>query len=186
MSNAHVINYRLAEFGFLNVGDSRAKENQGLWDQHLAFKWIKSNIQAFLGDPDNITIFGQSAGAESVSFHSLFAGNRGLFNRVIAESGSAFAYLATHAISDASFLYRAAGCDNGPQDPIDCLRQLSSVDFIKVLVKLEISGTGCCSKAPTADGEFIVEKPVDIAFGNHSISTEARDFFSQLRCNDGC
>ena len=174
------INYRLAEFGFLNVGDARAKGNQGLWDQHLAFKWMKRNINVFLGDPNKITIFGESAGAGSVSFHSLYAGNRGLFNRVIAESGSAFAYWATHDVTDVSPLYEAAGCDKGPEDPVDCLRQLSSMDLMKVLTKPSISGTGCCSKAPTIDGEFIVEDPVDIAFENYSISADARNFFHSL------
>ena len=174
------INYRLAEFGFLNVGDGRAKGNQGLWDQHLAFKWVKQNIHAFHGDPENITIFGESAGAGSVSFHSLYAGNRGLFTRVIAESGSAFAYWATHEVTGVNPLYEAAGCDKGPQDPVDCLRQLSSEEFMQVLRKPVISVAGCCSNAPTIDGEFIVENPVEIAFGNHSKSANAREFFHSL------
>lgn len=173
------INYRLAEFGFLNVGDARARGNQGLWDQHLAFKWIKTNIDSFLGDPDNITIFGESAGAGSVAIHSLYAGNKGLFTRVIAESGSALAYWATHEVSNVSLLYHLAGCE-AVNDSVECLRQLSSNEFVSLLGRPEIANTGCCSKAPTVDGELIVEKPRNIMFGNEAISSEARQFFKSL------
>lgn len=55
--------------GFLNLGIPEASGNQGLKDQALALKWVKQNIRYFGGDPDKITIFGQSAGAASVHHH---------------------------------------------------------------------------------------------------------------------
>ena len=75
------INYGLAEFRFLNVGNSHAGGNQGLWDQQLAIKWFKANILAFIGNPDEI--FGESAGASSIILQTLYAGNKGLFKRAI-------------------------------------------------------------------------------------------------------
>ncbi|XP_014728598.1 PREDICTED: bile salt-activated lipase [Sturnus vulgaris] len=61
------VNYRLGPLGFLSTGDENMPGNYGLKDQHMAIAWVKRNIKAFGGDPDNITIFGESAGATSVS-----------------------------------------------------------------------------------------------------------------------
>uniref|UniRef100_A0A3P8WRJ6 Carboxylic ester hydrolase n=1 Tax=Cynoglossus semilaevis TaxID=244447 RepID=A0A3P8WRJ6_CYNSE len=62
------VNYRVGTLGFLSTGDARLPGNYGLWDQHAAIAWIRRNIEAFGGHPMNITIFGQSAGAASVSY----------------------------------------------------------------------------------------------------------------------
>lgn len=56
-------NYRLGVLGFLNTGTEEAPGNAGLKDQILALRWVRDNIKAFGGDPENITIAGQSAGA---------------------------------------------------------------------------------------------------------------------------
>jgi para-nitrobenzyl esterase len=89
------INYRLGVFGFLATSDL-AKEangtagNYGLLDMVAALEWTKKNIKKFGGDPDNVTIFGESAGSFAVSTLMASPIARGLFHKVIGESGGAF------------------------------------------------------------------------------------------------
>jgi len=90
------LNYRLGIFGFL-VHPELAKEsghnsagNYGLLDQLLALTWVHENIAAFGGDPENVTIFGESAGSFSVSAQMASPLAKGLFQKAIGESGAAF------------------------------------------------------------------------------------------------
>ena len=88
------IAYRLGVLGFLHLShlpdgrDYPDAHNLGLMDQIAALKWVHDNIAGFGGDPDNVTIFGESAGAGSVSLLPLVRGSHQYFKRVIAESGS--------------------------------------------------------------------------------------------------
>jgi para-nitrobenzyl esterase len=90
------INYRLGVFGFLAHPDLSAESprkvsgNYGLLDQIEALKWIRKNIAAFGGDPENITIDGQSAGSVSVNALMISPLAKGLFHKAIGESGSMF------------------------------------------------------------------------------------------------
>lgn len=86
------VNYRLNTFGFLchpeiTAEAPEAPANFGLLDQQAGLRWVKRNIAAFGGDPDNITIGGQSAGGGSVLYHLTSPKNAGLFNRAIIQSG---------------------------------------------------------------------------------------------------
>ncbi|CAJ1070932.1 bile salt-activated lipase-like [Xyrichtys novacula] len=83
------LGYRVGTLGFLSTGDPELPGNFGLWDQHAAIAWVHRNIRSFGGDPDNITIFGESAGAASVSFQTLTPHNKGLIKRAISQSGVA-------------------------------------------------------------------------------------------------
>nr|XP_002733219.2 PREDICTED: crystal protein-like [Saccoglossus kowalevskii] len=82
------INYRLGAFGFLVAGtkSDAAIGNYGIMDQRAAMDWIQSNIEAFGGDPDKVTIFGQSAGSQSVAIHLATDKSKHLFHRAIIES----------------------------------------------------------------------------------------------------
>lgn len=86
------INYRLGSLGFLELGgiDSRyaGSGNVGLLDQVEALRWVAENIAAFGGDPANVTIFGESAGAMSVSALLTMPSARGLFHKAITQSGA--------------------------------------------------------------------------------------------------
>lgn len=88
------VEYRLGILGFIDLSSVPGGEgyatsgNLGLLDQICALQWIQRNIAAFGGDPDNVTIWGESAGAGSVSLLPLIPGTEGLFHRIIAESGA--------------------------------------------------------------------------------------------------
>ena len=96
------IEYRLGVFGFLKING--ISPNLGLQDQICALKWIHENINAFGGDPDNITIFGESAGASSVSWLMVASGASGLFHKGICQSGALdFKNIESHS-ADSEFL----------------------------------------------------------------------------------
>nr|XP_021191968.2 juvenile hormone esterase [Helicoverpa armigera]WRX06066.1 CCE006g [Helicoverpa armigera] len=81
------VNYRLGPYGFMCLDTPTVPGNQGLKDQYTALAWIRKNIGAFGGNPYNVTIAGQDAGAVSVLLH-LYADNDKLFHKVIVESGT--------------------------------------------------------------------------------------------------
>ena len=86
--------YRLGPLGFLHLShlpdgkDYPDAQNLGLLDQNMAIKWVHENIAAFGGDPDNVTIWGESAGAGSVTMQPLIPGSQKYFQKVIAQSGA--------------------------------------------------------------------------------------------------
>nr|XP_018917733.1 PREDICTED: esterase FE4-like [Bemisia tabaci] len=84
------INYRLGTLGFLSTGDEVIPANLGLKDQALAIKWVHENIEYFGGNPDLVTLFGESAGAMSAHLNLLSPLNKGLIHRVISMSGSGY------------------------------------------------------------------------------------------------
>lgn len=128
------IQYRLGPLGFF-AHPALAKEggplgNQGLLDQRLALQWVQKNIAKFGGDPDNVTIFGESAGSADVCYHMISPGSRGLFHRAISESGgctlrSVGAEQRAADIGDKMAAYgEAVGCPAG-DGQLDCLRNAS-------------------------------------------------------------
>ena len=92
------IQYRLGAFGFLASPDVKkhGQLNAGLLDQRLSFKWVQKYISQFGGDPGQVTIAGQSAGAGSVMFHALAYGGKG--EKLFENVGDLT--LATHGCSD--------------------------------------------------------------------------------------
>lgn len=81
------LNYRLEALGFLCLDTPGVPGNASLKDQVAALRWVRENIEKFGGDPDNVTLFGQSAGAAAVTYHMLSDMSKGLFHKAIAQSG---------------------------------------------------------------------------------------------------
>src|SRR5579872_6406860 len=129
------LNYRLGVFGFFAhpelKGEGSPLGNQGLLDQRFALQWVKDNIAAFGGDPGNVTIFGQSAGAGSVCMHVASPGSRGLFHRAISESGGCTTTGATdwNAINMQIATFASDhGCTGATT--LDCLRALPADQLV--------------------------------------------------------
>ncbi|XP_062543899.1 esterase B1-like isoform X1 [Armigeres subalbatus] len=84
---AVTLNYRLGPLGFAYLPSQGIEGNAGLKDQLMALKWVKQNIGKFGGDPNNVTIFGESAGGASVHLHLLSPNSRQYFHKAICQSG---------------------------------------------------------------------------------------------------
>ncbi len=109
------VNYRLGAFGFLHLDEVFGAEfagsgNAGILDQVAALEWARDNIEAFGGDPDQVTIFGESAGGMSVGTLLGMPRAEGLYHRAIVESGgSSFALPSTRATATAREVLELAG-----------------------------------------------------------------------------
>ncbi|NP_001165960.1 carboxylesterase clade A, member 5 [Nasonia vitripennis] len=133
------INYRLGVLGFLNLEDEVASGNQGLKDQVTALKWVRENITNFGGDPDNVTIFGASAGAASVHYLCLSPLARGLFHKAICQSGDAFCPWASKSepIESVYEFLDHLGCkDREPKAIVEFLRSVNYKKLIEAQEKL--------------------------------------------------
>ncbi len=110
------LNYRLGVFGFFAypglVDEGSKAGNQGLWDQRFALQWVQANIAKFGGDPNNVTIFGESAGSLDVCMHVASPQTPPLFERAISESGGCTTRQPTVASDQPALLGLAAqlGC----------------------------------------------------------------------------
>ena len=130
------INYRVGTLGFLSTGDDVIPGNMGMWDQVLALQWIRDHIAAFGGDPDNVTIFGNSAGGMSVSYLLVSPAASGLFHKAIVQSGPPncnFCKSEKHPAYYARTLAASLGCDpeSSTEDIYACLNKLDSSQLIK-------------------------------------------------------
>ncbi|CAB0037398.1 unnamed protein product [Trichogramma brassicae] len=134
---SHIIVYYIVKIGtgFLNLEDELAPGNQGLKDQVLALKWIRDNIASFGGDPENVTIFGESAGGASVHYLSISPMAKGLFHKVISQSGVIFnPWARMPANSARKCVYKL--CDKlgiSTRDHKEIIDQLRSVDCLDIV-----------------------------------------------------
>lgn len=94
------LNYRISAFGFLNANNPQnGPNNVGILDQRLALEWVQANIKQFGGDPEQVTLFGESAGGHSVGLHMISPGSQHLFKRAILQSGVPISLLRSYDVN---------------------------------------------------------------------------------------
>ncbi|KAK4880602.1 hypothetical protein RN001_008748 [Aquatica leii] len=129
------LNYRLGALGFLSTGDSVVPGNNGLKDQSLGLKWVKNNIEQFGGNPEKITVAGQSAGGASVYFHLLSPLSRDIPYAAISVSGITPSVWSLaqkgEAKRMAKRLAESLSCStDSSQLMVDCLRKISAYNIV--------------------------------------------------------
>ena len=150
--------YRLGVFGYYTADDLKAESpnnttgNYGLLDQIAALNWVKDNIAAFGGDPDRITIAGESAGSSSVNAICVSPLTEGLFNYAIAESSGILAYKPFHTFRDYS---EAIEQGNMVREEFNAKSSMELRD----IPPEELVKTASNQSAMTVDGYAIVEQP---------------------------
>lgn len=136
-----VLNYRVGPFGFLSTQDGIIPGNNGLKDQQFAITWVHDNIHLFGGDPDRVTVFGQSAGSASVSYQLLNQKSKGLFAGAILESGTALSPWAFQrnarkiAFKTASFLNDSFTSNGNSEELLEFLLTVQAEDLAKAAVE---------------------------------------------------
>ncbi|PVD36868.1 hypothetical protein C0Q70_03858 [Pomacea canaliculata] len=197
------LNYRLGALGFLSTGDPTLPGNYGLWDQHLAIQWVKNNIQAFNGDPDKITIGGESAGSACVAYQTLTPLSRGLFARAILQSGAATSSWALQRkpLDQAQKLALNLTCPSPRSttstgdaaiiaDFLSCVRRASPQQILLASSQQTTLARALIDYGfiPTVDGEFVRKNPADMLNDNEylqQIGFYDRDYLSGVVNNEG-
>jgi para-nitrobenzyl esterase len=155
------INYRLNVFGFLHLADLfgedyAASGNCGILDQIAALRWVQENIEAFGGDPKQVTIFGESAGAASVGTLLAMPEAKGLFQRAILQSGSGALLLksAAKATAMAEKILHQAGIRPGDRDR---LLTIPAEELLQAALSLGSQ----MSYGPVIDGKALPNHPIE-------------------------
>ena len=167
------INYRLGALGFLSLAG--APDNRGLRDQIAALEWVRDNVAGFGGDPDQVTVFGESAGAMSIT--ALLASPRaeGLFRRAIVQSGNA---VSASNLADARLVASEFTETLGLPPTVIGVADLTTAELQRAQDALGLAlvndpnpsrwgastvarGLGVMSMFPTIDGDILPALPID-------------------------
>ncbi|XP_021112580.1 carboxylesterase 4A [Heterocephalus glaber] len=165
------LQYRLGVPGFLSTGDSQARGNWALQDQMAALSWVQENIEAFGGDPESVTLFGQSAGAMCFSGLMMSPLAQGLFHQAISQSGTAVlkTFITQDPLKVAKKVASLAGCShNNTGIMVNCLRALSGAQVMRVSKKMKFFHANMQKEpqeiiwflSPVVDGVVFLDDPV--------------------------
>ena len=165
------INYRLGILGYLAdtaldaQSGTGASGNYGLADQQFALEWVQQNISAFGGDPEKVTIFGESAGGFSVCANVVSPSAAGLFARAITESGPCSSALPTksEAETEGAGIAAALGCSQSTSTAVvSCLRALTVPQILTVqnAITSQNSVASLTAFFPDVDGILIPQEPL--------------------------
>lgn len=136
-----IIQYRLGILGFLSTGDEHAQGNWGFLDQLMALRWVQDNIDMFGGDPQSVTIAGESAGGISASILSLSPLAKGLFQKAIFQSGVATlgSYTTHHPLTNAKIIANMTGCARTTtEEMVSCIKAMSKAQLVDAAKKSQI------------------------------------------------
>ncbi len=165
------VNYRLNVFGFLAHPELIEEDPDGYWgnygmlDQLAALKWVKRNIRAFGGDPDNITISGQSAGAGSVINLVTSPLAKGLFHKAIMQSGGGLRAYGQETRMVSLEEAKQNGIKLFEKLGVHSLEEARKIDPLTIFTESEKVG-GFGTWAPTVDGRFLLKDPSDSFLAN--------------------
>ncbi|XP_037581907.1 acetylcholinesterase [Dermacentor silvarum] len=165
------MNYRLSILGFLNGNSPDAPGNVGLLDQVMALKWVQRNIEFFGGDPQQVTLFGESAGSWSVHAHIMSPMSEGLFKRALLMSGTMYSIDVWDTVHESMVkgdkVAGIVGCSEGgiidlsstPEAVIACLRNKSTEQL--VTASAEIVAPKFMPFYPTYHDVFLPRNPIE-------------------------
>ncbi|XP_054259248.1 uncharacterized protein LOC128983991 [Macrosteles quadrilineatus] len=157
-----LVQYRLGLFGFLSTGDTVVPGNMGFKDMRLGLRWVKDNIRYFGGDPEKITIAGESAGSVGVHYLMTFSAHEGLFRAGISQSGTALFSWAFHPPEEIRKMVVAlavlSGCPSDTQGLVACLREKPAADLVLLY-------TGLYKTFMYFDFEFFVTEVIPLIGG---------------------
>ena len=169
--------YRLNIFGF--PGLPGYPQNVGLQDQRLAVEWVRDNIAAFGGDPDRITLFGQSAGASSADFYSYAYTKDPIVGSFIFQSGTAQAFNSTQPDNLAAWWPTSAYVGCGAQGTVElaaslsCMRTKSFTDILAGIATLPSTSKILGDFSPTVDETLV--------FSDYEARSLAGNFIQAVR-----
>eukprot|EP00038_Savillea_parva_P006981 m.167111 g.167111 ORF g.167111 m.167111 type:complete len:852 (-) comp12780_c0_seq1:171-2726(-) len=156
-------NYRLGAFGYLGLEALRSRDpagsmgNYGSLDQRAVLEWIHTNIEAFGGDPNNVVLWGESAGAAAVTAHLSMEGSFPYFHKAILESGAfnGWSYrTASDAEANAFVLAKNLGCLNQPENVTVNVTCLETVDA-DTMISMDDDGAGEASVMYNQEGQVV-------------------------------
>ncbi|MCA9494665.1 MAG: carboxylesterase family protein, partial [Myxococcales bacterium] len=171
------INYRLGALGFLVTDALEAESsdgrvgNVGIQDQVMALEWVRENIAAFGGDPDNVTVFGESAGGISTCILATIPAAEDVMDKAILESAAGCHHLGSvdgpgavggnaAPLDYGADMVDALGCTDAP-DLLDCLQAAPVEDFLDLVTATSLLSDAMNARfpAPWVDGTFVPEQP---------------------------
>lgn len=185
------MSYRLNVFGFLNFSylSDRFDDNIGMKDIIMSMRWVNETIHCFGGDPDNVTLFGESAGGEAITALMLVDEAQPYYHKVIIESNCFGSFYTVEEEKRACEIYlEAAGLS---KDNPEGLLELPYETLIAAGKALDADAyanyTGRCSFCPVVDGEFIKDFPTLADYSGFSkpvlIGSNYREGNFQMMCN---
>jgi len=172
------VRYRLGTLGFMSLGTEEVPGNMGTRDQVAALQWIRDNVAGFGGNPDLVTVMGQSAGSMATTFHMYSPLAHGLFRRVILQSGTGgFAPSYKHFEEDRAIKFgKQAALDLGclgldlevTNATVDCLREKSILALLSMEIVNELMTQPCIDGGHTTQPYLPLEPEVAITTGQYA------------------